>query len=37
LTALDLFPLPINERVSLDSNIKSQVVKALYENVRRKM
>jgi hypothetical protein len=37
LTHLDLFPLPIDERVSLDSNRKIHVVKALHEKVRRKM
>jgi hypothetical protein len=31
---LDLFPLPINKRDSLDGNRKTQVVKDLYENVR---
>ena len=37
LTHLDLFPLPIDERVSLDSNRKIHVVKALHEKVRLKM
>jgi hypothetical protein len=31
---LDLFPLPINKKVSLDGNRKTHVIKALYENVR---
>ena len=34
LTALDLFSLCIDVRVSLDGNIKAQVIKALNENVR---
>ena len=37
LTHFDLFPLPIDERINLDSNRKIHVVKALYENMRRKM
>jgi hypothetical protein len=32
-----LFPLPIYEKVSLDGNRKPHVVKALHENVRRKI
>ena len=34
LTHLDLFPLPIDKRDSLDGNRKAQVLKDLYENVR---
>jgi hypothetical protein len=34
-TLFDLFPLPIYENVSLDSNRKTHVVKALHENMRR--
>jgi hypothetical protein len=37
LTHFDLFPLPIDERINLDSNRKIHVVKALHENMRRKM
>jgi hypothetical protein len=38
LTHLDLFSLSIDEKVSLDNNKKKiHVVKALHENVRRKM
>jgi hypothetical protein len=37
LTPLDSFPLAIDERVSLDGNRKTWVVKAFYENVRRKI
>jgi hypothetical protein len=29
-----LFPIPIDENVSLDGNRKAHVVKAIYENVR---
>ena len=34
LTPLNLFPIPIDEKVSLDGNRKAYVVKAIYENVR---
>jgi len=34
LTPLNLFPIPIDEKVSLDGNRKAHVVKAIYENVR---
>jgi hypothetical protein len=37
LTHFDLFPLPIDERINLDSNRKIHVVKAFHENMRRKM
>ena len=37
LTPMDLIPLPIDERVSLDSNRKAQVVKTLYESVRQQI
>jgi len=33
LTPMDLIPLPIDERVSLDGNRKAQVVKTLHESV----
>ena len=36
-TLFDLFPLPIYEKVILDGNRKPHVVKALHENVRRKI
>jgi hypothetical protein len=35
LTPMDLIPLPIDERVSLDGNRKAQVVKTLHESVRQ--
>jgi len=35
LTLMDLIPLPIDERVSLDGNRKAQVVKTLHESVRQ--
>jgi len=35
LTPMDLIPLPIDERVSLDGNHKAQVVKTLHESVRQ--
>ena len=34
LTPMDLIPLPIDERVSLDGNRKAQVEKTLHESVR---
>jgi len=37
LTPMDLIPLPIDERVSLDGNRKAQVVKTLHESVRNKL
>ena len=33
LTHLDLFPLPIDEMISLNDNRKSHVVKAIHKNV----
>ena len=33
LTHLDLFPLPIDEMISLNDNRKPHVVKAIHENV----
>ena len=35
LTPMDLIPLPIDEKVSLDGNRKTQVVKTLHESVRQ--
>jgi hypothetical protein len=35
LTPLDLIHLPVDKRVSLDGNKNTQMVKALYENVRK--
>ena len=37
LTSLDLIPLPIDERVNLDGNRKTYVVKALHESVWRQI
>jgi hypothetical protein len=37
LTPLDLIPLPINERVSLDGNQKAQVVKDLHVKIRQQI
>jgi len=37
LTPMDLIPLPIDERVSLDGNRKAQVVKTLHECVRQQI
>jgi hypothetical protein len=34
---MDLIPLPIDERVSLDGNRKAQVVKTLHESVRQQI
>jgi len=34
LTPMDLIPLLVDERVSLDDNRKAQVVKTLYKSVR---
>jgi hypothetical protein len=33
LTPLDLIPLPVDERVSLDGNKKAQVVKDLHTKI----
>ena len=35
LTPLYLIHLPVDKRVSLDGNKNTQMVKALYENVRK--
>ena len=35
LTPMDLIPLLVDERVSLDGNRKAQVVKTLHESVRQ--
>jgi len=35
LTPMDLIPLPVDERVSLDGNHKALVVKTLHESVRQ--
>jgi len=37
LTPLDLIPLPIDKRVSLDGNQKAQVVKDLHEKIRQQI
>jgi hypothetical protein len=37
LTLMDLIPLPVDERVSLDGNCKAQVVKTLHESVRQQI
>jgi len=37
LTSMDLIPLPVDERVSLDGNCKAQVVKTLHESVRQQI
>jgi hypothetical protein len=37
LTPMDLIPLPIDERVSLDGNSRAQVVKTLHESVRQQI
>jgi hypothetical protein len=37
LTPLDLIPLPIDERVSLDGNQKAQVVKDLHAKIRQQI
>jgi hypothetical protein len=37
LTPMDLIPLIVDERVSLDSNRKAQVVKTLHESVRQQI
>jgi hypothetical protein len=37
LTPMDLIPLPVDERASLDGNRKAQVVKTLHESVGNKL
>ena len=37
LTPMDLIPLSVDERVSLDSNCKAQVVKTLLESVQQQI
>ena len=37
LTPLDLLPLPVKERVSLDRAKKAEVVKKLHEKVKRQI
>jgi hypothetical protein len=37
LTPLDLIPLPVDERVSLDGNKKTQVVKDLHAKIRQQI
>jgi len=37
LTPLDLIPLPVDERVSLDGNQKTQVVKDLHAKIRQQI
>ena len=37
LTPLDLFPLPVNERESLDGHRRAKMVKKLHEIVRQLM
>ena len=37
LTSLDLIPLPMNERVSLDGTQKTQVVKDLHVKIRQQI
>ena len=37
LTPLDLLPLPVNERASLDGQRKAEVVKKLHESVRKQI
>jgi len=37
LTPLDLIPLPIDERVSLDGNKKAQVVKDLHTKIQQQI
>jgi len=37
LTPMDLIPLLVDERVSLDDNRKAQVVKTLYKSVRQQI
>jgi hypothetical protein len=35
LTLLDLLPLPVNEKTSLDGQKKAEMVKKLHESVRQ--
>jgi hypothetical protein len=37
LTPLDLIPLPVDERVSLDDNKKAQVVKDKHAKIRQQI
>jgi hypothetical protein len=37
LTPLDLIPLPVDERISLDGNQKAQVVKDLHAKIRQQI
>jgi hypothetical protein len=37
LTPLDLIPLPVDERVSLDDNKKTQVVKDKHAKIRQQI
>ena len=37
LTPLDLIPLPMDERVSLDGTLKTQVVKDLHAKIRQQI
>jgi hypothetical protein len=37
LTPLDLIPLPVDERVSLDGNQKAQVVKDLHAKIQQQI
>ena len=37
LSALDLLPLPVNERESLDGHRKEEMVKKLYETIRKQI
>jgi len=37
LTPLDLIPLPVDEKVSLDSNQKAQVVKDLHAKIQQQI
>ena len=35
LTSLDLLPLPVNERTSLDGQKKAEILKKLHESIRQ--
>jgi hypothetical protein len=37
LTPLDLLPLPVNERTSLDGQKKAKMVKKLHESVQQQI
>jgi hypothetical protein len=37
LTPLDLIPLPVDERVSVDDNKKAQVVKDIHAKIRQQI